>query len=157
VDIVVGGDLFRSAAQTWVNPVNCAGVMGKGLALAFRQRFPAMYADYRTRCRAGAVHLGQPYLVVQAPPPWIINFPTKGHWRARSRLLDIEAGLEYLVRHAPTWGMTSLAVPALGCGAGQLAWDEVEPILIRALSQLEPGIAVEVYPPQPEQPDMRGR
>src|SRR5229473_8346679 len=101
MDIVVGGDLFTSVMQTWVNPVNCAGVMGKGLALAFRRRFPALYADYRARCRAGAVRLGEPYLFVQAQAPWIMNFPTKGHWRARSRLVDIEAGLDYLVGHAP--------------------------------------------------------
>jgi O-acetyl-ADP-ribose deacetylase (regulator of RNase III) len=157
VDIVVGGDLFTSGMQTWVNPVNCVGIMGKGLALAFRQRFPAMYADYRTRCWAGTVRLGEPYLFIQEPSPWIINFPTKRHWRARSRLVDIEAGLDYLVRHAPGWGVTSLAVPALGCGAGQLAWDEVEPILLRALSQLEPAIRVAVYPPQSELLDLPGR
>ncbi len=120
---MVDSDLFTSVAPTWVNPVNCVGVMGKSLALAFRQRFPAMYDDYRTRCGEGTVRLGEPYLFVQARPPWIINFPTKGHWRERSRPVDIEVGLDYLVQHAPSSGVTSLAVPALGCGAGQLAWE----------------------------------
>src|SRR5262249_8605514 len=127
----------------------CVGVMGRGLALAFRQHFPAMFADYVARCQAGTVQPGVPYLFVQAAPPWILNFPTKGHWRARSLLIDIEAGLEYLVTHAPSWGVSSLAVPALGCGAGQLSWQEVQPVLTRTLSRLEPGIDIELYPPQP--------
>ena len=90
------GDLFASQMQTLVNTVNCVGVMGKGVALEFKKRFPDMYQDYVARCAAKQVRLGQPYLFRQLVPPWILNFPTKDDWRSVSRLSDIVAGLEYL-------------------------------------------------------------
>jgi len=96
---VVQGNLFDSDAQTLVNAVNCVGVMGRGVALEFKQRFPDMFRDYARRCRQGSVRLGAPY-VYTASTPWVLNFPTKGHWRASSRLADIVAGLEYLEAHA---------------------------------------------------------
>src|SRR5919106_6289071 len=105
---VVVGDLFESRAQTLVNTVNCVGVMGKGVALGFRNRFPRMYEDYVERCRAGKVSLGEPYLYKDLVGPWVLNFPTKDHWRSVSRLSDIEAGLEHLERHYREWGITSL-------------------------------------------------
>jgi O-acetyl-ADP-ribose deacetylase (regulator of RNase III) len=147
---IIYGDLFGSRAQTWVNPVNCVGVMGKGLALSFRQRFPEMHADYCARCAAHQVRLGEPYLYAPGAAPWVLNFPTKGHWRERSRLDSIEAGLSYLAGHAEAWGITSLAMPALGCGAGQLRWDDVEPVIRRILGSLVPSIEVELYPPRPD-------
>lgn len=136
------GDLFASQAQTLVNPVNCVGVMGKGLALAFRQRFPRMYHDYLARCRRGEVRPGQPYLFAETTP-WILNFPTKDHWHNPSKLSCIEDGLKALVDQIPTWGIESLALPALGCGLGQLSWDAVRPLLVRHLEPLD--IPVEVY------------
>ncbi len=142
---VLEGDLFKSDAQTLVNTVNCVGVMGKGIALEFRKRFPEMYADYLRRCRAGQVRLGEPYLVRRLLPPWIINFPTKQHWRAVSRLSDIVRGLKYLESHYREWGVTSLAVPPLGCGLGQLEWRVVGPTLYRHLSRLD--IPVTLYAP----------
>ncbi len=142
---VLTGDLFASPAQTFVNTVNCVGVMGKGIALTFKRRYPAMYADYAQRCAAGSVRPGEPYLFVGASLPWILNFPTKRHWRSPSRLEDIVAGLEYLERHYQAWGVTSLATPALGCGAGQLAWRDVGPVLYKRLSRLS--IPVELYAP----------
>src|SRR5262245_32555101 len=96
---VVEGDLFASSAQTWVNTVNTVGVMGKGVALEFKKRFPTMYEDYLRRCARGEVKLGRPYLFRQLVGPWIVNFPTKGHWRAVSRLSDIVDGLDYLKEH----------------------------------------------------------
>src|SRR5438128_9567908 len=90
------GDLFQSQAQTLVNTVNCVGVMGKGVALEYKKRFPDMYADYVARCAAGQVRLGEPYLFRRLWPPWILNFPTKDHWRSVSRLADIVRGLEHL-------------------------------------------------------------
>lgn len=134
---LVTGNLFASEAQTLVNAVNCAGVMGKGIALAFKRRFPEMFADYAARCQRGEVRLGEPYLYRGAALPWILNFPTKRHWRPASRLEDIIAGLACLEAHYRTWGITSLAVPALGCGAGQLDWNAVRPVLYDALSQLD--------------------
>jgi uncharacterized protein YwgA/O-acetyl-ADP-ribose deacetylase (regulator of RNase III) len=141
---VTSGDLLASKAQTLVNTVNCVGVMGKGIALAFKRQYPEMFKDYVRRCERGEVQLGRPY-VYRADNHFILNFPTKQHWRAVSRLEDIIAGLEYLEAHYREWGITSLAVPPLGCGNGQLEWEVVGPTLHRHLSRL--GIPVELYAP----------
>src|SRR2546425_3254210 len=98
------GDMFSSQAQTLVNTVNCVGVMGKGVALAFKERFPQMYKEYVRLCEAKRVHLGEPYLHRQLTGPWILNFPTKDHWRSVSKLADIVAGLEFLEKHYEEWG-----------------------------------------------------
>ncbi len=87
------GDLFDSGAQTLVNTVNTVGVMGKGIALEFKRRYPDMFADYQRRCAEGAVRLGEPYLWRGLLEPWIVNFPTKEHWRSASRIDDVERGL----------------------------------------------------------------
>lgn len=142
---VVTGDILRSRAQTLVNTVNCVGVMGKGIALAFKKEFPDMYEDYVRRCKAGEVKLGRPYLYKRLILPWVLNFPTKDDWRSVARLEDIVRGLEYVERHYKDWGITSLAVPPLGCGQGQLEWRVVGPTLYRYLSRLE--IPVELYAP----------
>ncbi|MDO9099495.1 MAG: macro domain-containing protein [Caldisericota bacterium] len=142
---VVIGEIFDSRAQTIVNTVNCVGVMGKGLALGFRQRYPEMYSDYVDRCSRGEVHLGEPYVYRYVVPPWILLFPTKQHWRSLSRLVDIDAGLSYLVAHYRDWGITSLAVPPLGCGLGGLDWSIVGPTLYQGLSNLD--IDVKLYAP----------
>jgi O-acetyl-ADP-ribose deacetylase (regulator of RNase III)/uncharacterized protein YwgA len=139
------GDLFTSEAHTLVNTVNCVGVMGKGVALEFKTRYPEMYKDYVARCNAGQVRLGEPYLFRGLFPPWILNFPTKDHWRSVSRLSDIVDGLVYLKKHYKDWGIESLAVPPLGCGQGQLEWRVVGPTLWRYLNQLD--IPVELYAP----------
>ena len=139
------GDLFDSKAQTLVNAVNCVGVMGKGIALEFKRRFPEMFADYRARCRQGELQLGRPCLFKSQSLPWILNFPTKGHWRSASRLADISAGLDSLEERYRQWGVESLAVPALGCGYGQLGWRVVGPLLYQRLSRLD--LPVELYAP----------
>ena len=139
------GDIFQSDAQTLVNTVNCVGVMGKGVALGFKSHFPHMYEDYVNRCRAGRVRLGVPYVFRRVIPPWVLNFPTKDHWRSVSRLSDIVVGLEYLEEHYRDWGIESLAVPPLGCGQGQLEWRVVGPTLYRHLSRLD--MPVELYAP----------
>jgi O-acetyl-ADP-ribose deacetylase (regulator of RNase III)/uncharacterized protein YwgA len=139
------GNLLESNAQTLVNTVNTVGVMGKGIALDFKQHFPDMYDDYVKRCKAKEVKLGEPYLFRRLFPPWIINFPTKEHWRAVSRLDAIVRGLEYLTIHLSEWGVESLAVPPLGCGNGQLEWEVVGPTLFRYLDALP--IPVELYAP----------
>jgi O-acetyl-ADP-ribose deacetylase (regulator of RNase III) len=142
---IVTGDLFTSDAQTLVNAVNCAGVMGKGLALAFKRRFPDMFRDYKNRCASGQVRLGEPYLFRRSTPPHILNFPTKDHWRSPSKLEDIVAGVRYLQDQYQEWGITSLAVPALGCGLGQLDWAAVGPILYSLFSEF--AIPVSLYTP----------
>lgn len=142
---VLHGNLFASQAQTLVNTVNCVGVMGKGVALQFKKRFPEMFADYERRCAAGAVKLGEPYLWAPLVAPWVLNFPTKDHWRSRTRLADIEAGLDRLAACYQDWGIESLAVPPLGCGEGQLDWQVVGPTLYRGLGRLD--VNVELYAP----------
>ncbi len=142
---ILTGDILDSKAQTLVNTVNCVGVMGKGIALKFKERFPDMFNDYVERCNRNEVRLGKPYLYKNLTPPWILNFPTKGHWRSVSRIEDIVKGLKYLLQRYKEWGITSLAVPPLGCGQGQLEWKIVGPTLYRYLNQLE--IPVELYAP----------
>lgn len=142
---VLVGDLFTSQAQTLTNTVNTVGVMGKGIALQFRKRFPEMFDDYVVRCEAGEVKLGQPYLYRSLLPPFVLNFPTKEHWRSLSRLDAITDGLEYLQAHHQQWGIESLAVPPLGCGEGGLEWRIVGPTLYRGLARLD--IPVELYAP----------
>lgn len=144
VEVVVG-DLFESNAQTLVNTVNCVGVMGKGVALEFKKRFPEMYEDYVARCKRHEVRLGRPYLFRHLTLPWVLNFPTKGHWRSVTKLDDIVLGLRYLIEHYEEWGITSMAVPPLGCGNGQLEWRIVGPTLYRHLSEIK--VPVELYAP----------
>ena len=139
---VLEGDLLKSKMHALVNTVNTVGIMGKGVALAFKKRYPAMYLDYVQRCDKHEVKLGHPY-PYEADDHLIINFPTKQHWRSVSRLSDIVAGLEYLERHYMEWDIRSLAVPPLGCGNGQLEWRVVGPVLVRHLRRLV--IPVELY------------
>ena len=141
---VIEGDLLKSNMHALVNTVNTVGIMGKGIALGFKKRYPDMYQDYVRRCDRHEVKLGEPY-VYEADDHLIINFPTKQHWRSVSRLSDIVAGLEYLEFHYKEWGVKSLAVPPLGCGNGQLEWRVVGPVLLRHLRHLD--IPVELYAP----------
>lgn len=149
---IVTGDLFASRAQTLVNAVNCVGVMGKGIAIEFKTRFPDMFVDYAKRCKAGEVEIGNPYLFRHSSALKVLNFPTKRHWRDASRLTDIETGLTFLEARYREWGVTSLAVPALGCGYGQLQWNEVRPILIERLGRLD--IPIEIYAPLDTRPTL---
>ncbi len=139
------GDLFKSDCQTIVNTVNTVGVMGKGIALEFKKQFPDMFEDYEQSCKEGKVKLGEPYLYKRLTPPWILNFPTKGHWRSVSKLSDIIRGLKYLEKHYQEWGITSIAIPPLGCGYGQLEWKIVGPTLYRHMKHFN--MPVELYAP----------
>ena len=139
------GNLFESRAETLVNPVNCVGVMGKGLALEFRRRFPEMFKEYVARCARKEVRLGEPYLYCDASGARILNFPTKDHWRSPSRLADIERGLDHFAKYYAEWGLKSVAFPQLGCGNGGLRWEEVGPLIFLKLRPLN--IEVEVYLP----------
>jgi O-acetyl-ADP-ribose deacetylase (regulator of RNase III) len=134
------GDIFDSKAQVIVNTVNCEGVMGKGLALAFKERYPAMFAVYQQDCKAGKLRIGRPTLY-KASTPWILNFPTKDHWRPPSKLEYLEKGLEYLVAYYQKAGIQSIAFPKLGAQNGKLSWDDVGPLMAKYLSQLN----IDVY------------
>ncbi len=139
------GDMFASDMQTIVNTVNCVGIMGKGIAQIFRNKFPAMFDDYADRCARGEVRLGEPYHYKDLTGVSIVNFPTKGHWRTATRLDDVEAGLQFFEKHFRTWGITSVAFPPLGCGNGGLDWETVGPLMYSKLRGL--GIPVEIYAP----------
>lgn len=142
---ILVGDILKSKAQTIINTVNCVGVMGKGIALEFKKRFPQMYEDYIARCEHKEVRLGEPYFFQSLIQPQIINFPTKEHWKSLSRIEDIEKGLQHLVANYKAWGITSLAIPPLGCGNGQLEWRMVGPLIYKYLKQMD--IPVEMYAP----------
>jgi O-acetyl-ADP-ribose deacetylase (regulator of RNase III) len=143
--VKVHGDLLKSDMQTLVNTVNCVGVMGKGIALKFRRKYPEMYADYVERCAAGDVRPGEPYEYKLADGRIIVNFPTKSHWRAASQLPWVSDGLDRLAANASAWGLRGIAIPPLGCGNGGLDWSDVEPLMTSKLAQLD--LPVELYVP----------
>lgn len=134
------GDIFDSKAHVIVNTVNCQGVMGKGLALAFKERFPDMFATYQHDCKSGKLHIGRPTIYTKSTP-WILNFPTKNYWRYPSKLEYLEKGLDFLVARYKAVGITSIAFPKLGAQNGKLSWDEVGPLMAKYLSQLD----IDVY------------
>ncbi len=139
------GDMFQSKSQTLVNTVNCVGIMGKGVAQEFKKRFEGMFADYERRCLRKEVKLGEPYLFNVDKFTKIVLFPTKDHWRAASRISDIEAGLDFFREHYKQWGITSIAFPPLGCGNGGLDWEDVGPLMYSKLADLP--IDVQVFAP----------
>jgi O-acetyl-ADP-ribose deacetylase (regulator of RNase III) len=132
-----------------VNTVNTVGVMGKGIALMFRERFDPNFRLYQQACKAGAVQTGRMFVTETGEfegPRWVINFPTKQDWRGKSRMEWIDAGLADLVRVIRELGIRSIAIPPLGAGNGGLRWSEVKPRIEAALSEL-PEVDVIVYEP----------
>lgn len=144
------GDLLRADTEALVNTVNTVGVMGKGIALQFKRTFPDMYKSYRAAAKRGDVQLGRVHVWetgLLANPRFIINFPTKGHWRQNSVLADVEEGLADLARVVEELGIRSIAIPPLGCGNGGLEWCAVEPLIRDAFAEL-PDVTVHIYAPQ---------
>lgn len=131
----VGGNIFDSSAQTIVNPVNTVGVMGKGLALEFKKKYPRTFARYQYACRYAGFTCGN-LLVTKEADHWIMCFPTKRDWRNKSSLSYIEAGLKAFREGYEKQGITSAAFPRLGCGLGGLAWAQVEPLIEKYLGDL---------------------
>ena len=142
--------MLQSKAQTLINTVNCVGVMGKGIALVFKKHFPDMYKDYVRRCELHEVKPGVPYLYKTLFPPQIINFPTKDLWKSISRIEDVENGLRVLLNSYSTWGVSSLAIPPLGCGNGHLEWRTVGPLIYAYAKQMT--VPVELYAPHGTNP-----
>jgi O-acetyl-ADP-ribose deacetylase (regulator of RNase III) len=130
------GNIFNSNAQVITNTVNCVGVMGKGIALQFKNKFPEMFLDYKKKCDNKEVNLGVPYLWNNGQDQ-ILNFPTKGHWREGSNLSDIEAGLKYLAENYEKLEINSIALPPLGCGQGGLNWKDVKSLINKYLGPLD--------------------
>jgi O-acetyl-ADP-ribose deacetylase (regulator of RNase III) len=143
------GDILAADAEALVNTVNSVGIMGRGIALQFRQAFPANYKAYAVACRQGEVRPGRMFVFDTGQltmPRYIINFPTKRHWRGKSRLSDIEAGLVDLVEVIRSRGIRSVAIPPLGSGLGGLDWGDVRPLVEGALAVL-PDVEVIVFEP----------
>lgn len=147
---ITTGNLLEASVDALVNTVNTEGVMGKGIALQFKQAFPSMYRAYELACKAKEVRLGHVHVYdlggLVGGPKWIINFPTKGHWKSKSRLNDIVSGLDDLVAQIRTLGIRSIAVPPLGCGYGGLSWVDVEPLIRKAFEAL-PEVEVQLFAP----------
>lgn len=122
--------------QTVVNTVNCMGIMGKGLALEFKIRYPEMYVDYLERFRKGELVVGEPYLF-KTTNKCILNFPTKNHWKYPSRIEFIESGLKFFISHYRNWNIKSIAFPRLGCTSGNLEWSQVGPVMKKYLNDLK--------------------
>lgn len=128
----VSGDIFASNAAALVNPVNCVGVMGKGLALQFKTRYPGIFLEYRDACRAGLVAPGRMFVSKAHDGRVIIHFPTKRHWGDKSRLEDIRSGLVDLRRVIQEMHIPSVAIPAIGAGLGGLPWEMVKQFIEKA-------------------------
>lgn len=136
--------IFDSQAQTVVNTVNCVGVMGKGIAARFKADYPEMFEAYRGICAKKLLEPGKLWLW-KAPDRWVLNFPTKRHWRHPSKLEWIEAGLKKFVSEHEKRGITEISFPRLGCGNGGLDWDDVRPLMEKHLSPLRITIYVHDY------------
>lgn len=142
---ITDGNLLQSNMQTLVNTVNCKGTMGKGIAEQFKKRFPAMFEDYKVRCDKESVKPGVPYVYKAADGKIVLNFPTKNHWKNDSNLIWIQKGLDIIKKNYREWGITSLAIPPLGCGNGGLDWRQVRKMIIGTLGDTD--IPIEIYKP----------
>ena len=143
------GNMFDDGAEAIVNTVNCVGVMGRGIALQSKRLFPENFKEYEKACKAGLVMPGKMFVFQTGMieyPRYIINFPTKRHWRQASFIEDIRAGLVDLMKVIEENDIQSVAIPPLGCGNGGLSWDDVNAMLRKAIAQL-PSVAFHVYPP----------
>lgn len=143
------GNILDSSAEALVNTVNCVGIMGRGIALQFKNHFPENFKAYARACERGAVQPGRMFVFETGDlvgPRYIINFPTKRHWRGRSRIEDIESGLRALVEEVRSRRIRSIAVPPLGAGLGGLDWIDVKTRITAALGVL-PEVDVEVFEP----------
>lgn len=140
----VRGNLFESPAKVLVNTVNTVGVMGKGIALTFKQVYPEMFAQYQALCESKRFDVGNLWLY-KTENKWILNFPTKRHWRNPSKLEYVDAGLQKFAATFAEHGITSIAFPELGCGNGELSWDVVRPLMVKHLRNLPINIYVYLY------------
>lgn len=134
------GDMFDDNVEAIVNTVNCVGVMGRGIALQFKKRFPDNFKTYEVACKRNEIVPGKMFVYETGSmmnPKYIVNFPTKRHWRGASRMEDIESGLADLVKVIKAGKITSIAIPPLGCGLGGLDWDVVKDRMEAILGQLQ--------------------
>jgi O-acetyl-ADP-ribose deacetylase (regulator of RNase III) len=149
------GNLLDAEVEALVNTVNTVGIMGKGIALMFKEAFPENFRLYAAACKRGEVQIGRMFVTERPPlagssrgPRWVINFPTKRHWRDRTRPEWVQAGLADLTRLLQEKAIRSVALPPLGCGNGGLEWSAVRPLIEQALAGF-PSVEVLVYEPTP--------
>ncbi len=143
------GNLLEADVEALVNTVNTVGVMGKGIALMFKEAFPENFRAYANACKRDEVQIGRMFVTDRGGlliPRWIINFPTKQHWRQKARMESVNEGLCDLRRVIAENKIRSVAVPPLGCGDGGLRWSQVRAVIEEALSALE-DVEVVVYAP----------
>ena len=143
------GDILTVDAEALVNTVNCVGIMGRGIALQFRKAFPDNFKAYEAVCKRGELQPGKMFIFETGSltnPRYVINFPTKRHWKGKSQLVDIESGLKALVSDIRRFGIHSIAIPPLGCGQGGLDWAEVRPRIERAMTAV-PDVRVLLFGP----------
>jgi O-acetyl-ADP-ribose deacetylase (regulator of RNase III)/uncharacterized protein YwgA len=146
------GNILKQEAEALVNTVNCVGVMGRGIALQFREEYPENYKLYKDACKKKEVKPGHMFVFdtnMMMGPKIIINFPTKRHWKEKSRIEDIEAGLRDLVNILKERNINSVAVPPLGCGLGGLDWNIVRSMIEKAFSVL-PDLKIYLFEPEPD-------
>lgn len=152
------GDLFSDKSEALVNTVNCVGVMGKGVAYEFKHRWPENYKAYKKLCDAKSLKPGQIFifeltnLFGKCEPKFIVNFPTKDHWRSKSKIEYISDGLNALISDIKKYKIKSIALPPLGCGNGGLDWSIVRPMMFEKLSELDE-VDVSIYGPLLESDD----
>lgn len=143
------GNLLKADAQALVNAVNCVGVMGKGIALQFKEAYPENFSAYAKACRDSEVQPGKMFIVPTkclSNPKYIINFPTKRHWKGKSKIEDVSAGLEALIADVQKLEIKSITIPPLGCGLGGLDWSDVRPLIEQAFLKV-PSVRVLVFEP----------
>lgn len=147
---IKSGDLLKEETDAIVNTVNCVGIMGKGIALQFKQRWPQNFKAYAAACKREEIKPGKMFIYdfgEWARPQFIINFPTKKHWRGDSKIEYIEEGLHDLVEQVKRLGIRSIALPPLGCGNGGLDWDTVRGLVFDAFKD-HPQIRVDLFEPK---------
>src|ERR1700687_1115605 len=146
------GNILTEDTEALVNTVNTVGIAGRGVALRFKEAFPENFKAYQAASKRQEIHPGRMFVFETkrlTNPRYIINFPTKRHWRGRSRLADIESGLKALVEEIRKRGIRSIAIPTLGSGLGGLNWAEVRPRIERALKGLD-SVRIVVFEPLPK-------
>jgi O-acetyl-ADP-ribose deacetylase (regulator of RNase III) len=143
------GDILAADVEALVNTVNTVGVMGRGVALQFKKAFPDNFKAYEAACKRHEVETGRMFVFDAGRmmnPRWIINFPTKQHWRGDSQMVFVTTGLAALVADIKRLGIKTIAVPPLGCGLGGLNWADVRPLIVTALESI-PGLEAHIYEP----------
>lgn len=147
--VIKQGDIFESGADILVNPVNCKGAMGAGLALEFKKRFPDMYNYYKGQCNEKIINMGRTYFYpTKNQNVTIVIFPTKYNWVDDSKIEWISESLDDMVRKLRSYQGKRIAIPALGCGLGGLKWQKVEPLMLQRLRPVRNVMDILIYEPK---------